>query len=336
MSRTVPNSAAPGPTRPDADHDAVEYGLPEGLGARWALGRDLPCPRCGYNLRMRRVPRCPECGLKFRWQTLLGVRCPRCDASLDDCDADHCPACLLVLDWAALFDAAATRPGGQFEYHHRPLRRLPGLILGVLRPRRLWTALRLEHPPARRRLTLLLRVSWPLAISLFFAFPLLVGLVLEAFASLRGTAFWMAAPLRVWSSQGFYRWIAAHSVLPVLTCGLLPLFRQTLGGYRIRADHLLRIGAYAGVFFGWLVAGKVLGYQALLTLSMWLRSDTPVESGVVLSIDALLLALWMRFYYVALRDYLRLASLDRWAILLSTHVIGILAIGVCWFVWVWI
>ncbi len=36
-----------------------------------AVGRDVGCPLCGYNLRGLAEPRCPECGYRFVWAELL-------------------------------------------------------------------------------------------------------------------------------------------------------------------------------------------------------------------------------------------------------------------------
>jgi hypothetical protein len=47
--------------------DVVTPG-PEGLA------EDLPCPKCGYNLRGLTIPRCPECGFAFGWQDLPELR----------------------------------------------------------------------------------------------------------------------------------------------------------------------------------------------------------------------------------------------------------------------
>ncbi len=76
--------------------------LPVGLGDEWLQARDLHCPECEYNLRMLHMPRCPECGLIFRWQALLLVHCPRCNESLFATDGDHCPRCDLALNWGAI------------------------------------------------------------------------------------------------------------------------------------------------------------------------------------------------------------------------------------------
>jgi hypothetical protein len=35
---------------------------------------DVPCPKCGYNLRGLTVPRCPECGFQFEWTDLPILR----------------------------------------------------------------------------------------------------------------------------------------------------------------------------------------------------------------------------------------------------------------------
>src|SRR5215471_12139833 len=38
---------------------------------RAAMGREILCPLCGYNLRGLVEPRCPECGHRFVWTQLL-------------------------------------------------------------------------------------------------------------------------------------------------------------------------------------------------------------------------------------------------------------------------
>lgn len=314
---------------------AETTGLPAGLDSSWVLRRELPCPRCGYNLTMRREPRCPECGLRFRWQALLRVRCPRCDAPLDDCDEACCPRCRLELDWPLLLDRAARIPHKHFEYARRPWRGLWRVVFGVLRPRVFWRNLRLEHPPAVARLWGLIRVCWPLAILVLALVPLALETVT---ALLLPGASWMWRSFGGgWVSIQFARWLAAHSVLPVATCALLPVFQQTLGGYRIRGDHLLRIAAYGGVLFVWLALAKLLAYAGLRAADLWGSRFTLLWSatGPIVTLDALLAGAWAWFYFAALRWYLRLDRLDRWAVLASTHIIGVLAVAVCWLSYVW-
>ena len=42
-----------------------------------AIGRDVSCPLCGYNLRGLAEPRCPECGYAFAWADVLREDRPR-------------------------------------------------------------------------------------------------------------------------------------------------------------------------------------------------------------------------------------------------------------------
>ncbi len=316
--------------------DAAETsGLPAGLDDSWMATGELPCPQCGYNLSMRREPRCPECGLRFRWQALLQVRCPRCEKPLDDCDDDHCPRCRLELDWPLLLDRAARVPRKSFEYAHRPARVLGWVIFGVLRPRTFWQSLKLEYPPVNRRLWALMRVTWPLAITVLALVPLALDAVTAALLPGGGWMWWSFGS--GWLSIGFACWLAAHSILPIATCALLPLFQETLGGYRIRGAHLLRIAAYGGVLFVWLALAKLLAYTGLRAADLWAGRLTLFWSATtpILLLDALLASAWAWFYYAALRWYLRLGRLDRWALLISTHVIGVLAVAVSWLSVVW-
>lgn len=54
---------------------AAEYWLlPSGVPDWDAIDYDVPCGRCGYELRMLTEPRCPECGLAFSWAEVLATR----------------------------------------------------------------------------------------------------------------------------------------------------------------------------------------------------------------------------------------------------------------------
>ena len=105
----------------------AENGLPEsaelpvGLPHDWVQRRDLPCPVCGYNLRMLHTPRCPECGGVFRWQALLHVTRPRCDAPLANENGELCPRCELPLNWKLLLGSAEGIDPRHYEYTNRPL-----------------------------------------------------------------------------------------------------------------------------------------------------------------------------------------------------------------------
>lgn len=61
--------------------------------------RDIPCHRCGYNLRGCREPQCPECGEVIPRPTATGrlpaqaLRCLACGYVLGAPGVDRCPEC---------------------------------------------------------------------------------------------------------------------------------------------------------------------------------------------------------------------------------------------------
>jgi hypothetical protein len=89
---------------------------PAGAAASTPADADLPCPHCGYNLRMLPEPRCPECGLQSDWQTLAAIHA-------------QTPAALL------------------FEHHwrRRPVASLFGTAALAMVPPLLWRRVRSEH-----------------------------------------------------------------------------------------------------------------------------------------------------------------------------------------------
>lgn len=143
----------PIPETVQAPSPAVMGGdLPEGLPDGWTLDRDLPCPQCSYNLRSRREPSCPECGLRFRWQTLLGVVCPGCAGSLREERGRVCPHCFTTLDWPQIFGTADPRQQLEFEHSVHWVRPFVSTMLATLLPWRFWNRHRLDAPPNRARL----------------------------------------------------------------------------------------------------------------------------------------------------------------------------------------
>jgi hypothetical protein len=68
-STTEPVAPAAADAAPDSSHDIV---------TRFLADSDVPCPRCGYNLRGVEQPVCPECGealsLTISRQSTVGLR----------------------------------------------------------------------------------------------------------------------------------------------------------------------------------------------------------------------------------------------------------------------
>jgi hypothetical protein len=316
--------------------------LPAGLPDGWVFDRDLPCPTCRYNLRMLHTPRCPECGIVFRWQELLRVLCPRCGQSLGDLDSDNCSGCELALNWAALLDDAIPLPGPLYEYSPHPVRAALRTAVAVLMPRRFWRSRPLELPAVPKRLRAYRRKAWSLGIA-----GLLVGLLFSAAGA---------------SPVDWLFMIVIALGLPCLTQLALPRFTLTLTRFRIRREQLQRCFAYGSTGVGWIGLTLLIVHTAALALSwnrLWGAWTTwgwwyaPNLSAFEFA-DELLTVLkwrfslsspvpwlrvllggvfwwmafiwWWRYLYVVLRHYLRLNGIDAVALFLSTQVIACLIV----------
>lgn len=328
--------------------------LPTGLPDDWAFDRDLPCPKCRYNLRMLSTPRCPECGTVFRWQELLQVTCPRCDEWLAGVDDNECPRCGLILNWPGLLQDADMEQLKQFEYTNRPVAAAIRLWFIALLPQRFWINVRIESPPARWRLRWL-RIG---AIGIC-----VLGLVLAALVNRRA----VAAGALGWGVLAAIAEIAL--ILPLFTSLALPLFIPTMARFRIRRDQLLRCSAYgcSGLVWiglamilaavgaevvnalGWVSARRYptagLYFDPLIALnvifgrpSRWFWSSRGYAL-VCFNLAAIALLFvfgwlwWWRCLYVSLRRYLRLTFYNSVALFLSTQVIGVLLIAYALFQW---
>lgn len=333
------------------DH-AAQPTLPAGLPDDWRLDYDLPCPQCRYNLRTLHTPRCPECGLVFRWQAILRVACPRCDEALSNCGSAQCPRCGLALKWGRLL--SEVNPAGLrlFEFTDKPIRLALRTWLATLKPARFWRDYQLEMPPVVSRLIRLRRAAFVLGvISLLASFPTMQfsqavdHAVLEAIVA-----------------------VTAMLALPVTTAVALPRFGPTLGRFRIRSDQLLRVSAYASAVLVW--NGVILAISAVVMVvvntywpaapwfgfmqpriwfdltifidavvgdfqrMVWLGAPTVVFNTVL---GTLLVSVnlfwWWRFLYVALRRYIRLDGKNAAALLVSTQAIGLTVLLLILVIW---
>lgn len=320
--------------------------LPQRLPEDWVQPRDLPCPACRYNLKMLRAPRCPECGLVFRWQQLLQVHCPRCDEPLYACDADACPVCRLPLNWRALLDSARVYDSRLYEYAPHPIRAAVRTWLAAARPNRFWKRIPLEMPPMAMRLRRLRGAA--VGVSLIGMIMLLIP------ANMRWS---------LWRPFGLgdpFCLLAPLYVLPLATGFALPRFTPTLARCRVRGEQLLRCLAYGTSGLAWL--GVLYGVLAVAGLAITFGRGPgpgrwPVAFHPYLAIESLLgtnawrplwfgygffwlnaavvlawlwfgLIWWWAFLYVGLRRFLRLDRGNAWALLLSTQAIGLVALAV--------
>lgn len=333
---------------PPVDTAELQPRLPDGLDPTWRFDHDFRCPSCRYNVRMLRDPRCPECGLVFRWQQLLGTSCARCGESLVHHDGSNCPHCDIGLNWAALFDAFSPSARDHYEYADRPLWPAIMMAFAILRPVRFWGAQSLELPPVTSRLVAFRRVAWALSA---------VGLLL-AFVSLIMSFQWRVG--RAWGTElAIESWIdlaALSFILPLTTTIALPLFGPTLARFRIRREQMLRVTAYSGGLVGWL-GTVIIAESAWLLLSTILDSKFAVsfpspflnfargievlvqadlfrraiaggwaelgDVGLTLAISFMNIA-WLVSVTTALRRFLRIDWWNIIALLLSTQAIGML------------
>ncbi len=319
--------------------------LPPGLPDDWSFERDLPCPRCRYNLRTLRTPRCPECGVTFHWQALLRVRCPRCGESLGQTHDLHCPRCLLTLEWPRLLGAADIGHLRLFEYSHRPLRAALADLPRLLLPGHFWRRIPLELPRAAQRLK---RLS-AAALLLGAALVLLACVPLNPLVALREAA--------LPSLVLFFGW-------PLVTMLALPGFAPTLQRLGIRDDQLLRCAAYAlwrtVVPCAIVLAASLLGllllglervgslpvslmrgsargwlFEYCFTFPTWVQflEQRPGGRGLMVldvvgaTVTALTTLGWWRYLWVTLRGYLRFRLADALALFASTQVIAVLTIA---------
>lgn len=339
--------------------------LPPGIADDWRLPFDLPCPICRYNLRMLRLPRCPECGGVFRWQAILNVCCPRCGERLTEESGEDCPRCALPLDWQKLFEAA-TPEGNEhlYEYTHRPARRMFQTWRRVLLPKTFWRTVAIELAPNVARLRWYRGVALALA-GLVLLVPLLIG------------AYRSAGVRRYWNMDLFYGsvngWVAVWmlgNLLPLVTAFALPFFVPTLSRFRVRGDQLLRCTAYGLTALAWSAGVLALGWLAIL-IGTWCLPPLATRGGfvlirvagfdlddlfdwliygwrppaslyalplllnvMVLAVLALVgLAWWWRYLFVTLRCYLKLDRGNAWALFVSTQLIGLLILAIAWTSW---
>jgi len=245
-------------------HPVVPKSLPD-LPDGWTLDRDLPCGNCGYNLRGRREPTCPECGSTFAWQKLLCVACPRCEAGLSECSAAFCPGCGLELDWARMFSAATPRGRDHFEYAPPGPSSVLRTWLRSLKPTNFWSAYRMEDPSRVARLQRIRRAALWVGIGGLLTIPLtrffhaLSHVALNAGSFRTDASEFIASQALPIASQLLK--ICLYLSLLLLPYALihfgLPRFTPTLARFRVRPDHFLRISAFSAL--GVLLLGVLLG-----------------------------------------------------------------------------
>jgi hypothetical protein len=188
---------------------------------------DVPCSRCGYELRMLTVARCPECGLTFAWPDVLY--------------------------------ASVRRTMFLFEYRwrDRPVRSWLETLWRGLRPWRFWSEVSL-HEHIRPGPLLFLFLTAPLVLML--AYHGGAGIVaLLTWLAVFPLLPYQSGPSLMAVSEEFqviamlpYRVGSEYAIVPLGVLlvmlgmlGLICMLQQTLGRCRVRIVQVLRVMAYS-------------------------------------------------------------------------------------------
>lgn len=279
-----------------------------------ALGGELRCPLCEYDLRATTENRCPECGYPF--------------------------------DWEELRDPAKRLHGYLFEHHpERNVSSFVQTLLGGIRPKRFWRTLFPTQPSRIRRLLL----YW--AIAGFLSFAVLAGqfvltvIVHDTEARMRAQRFvagfaqydseFQARVLKAyktpqsfvdmnyvrWPQRQFLRWVwrdptfgiyAISSILwlswPWITLAGLLIFQASMRKARVGTIHVLRCVLYTGdIALWWSICAAVLMLTDLARFGVGrpMRNVTSITTQWVPALS--LLALLFATYRLAsaYRHYLR-------------------------------
>lgn len=229
----------------DSQRRAVDALLHQGSPDWSKIDFDLLCPRCDYNLRTLKRPRCPECGLEFDWRIALEKT---------------------TVGSGLLFEHA---------YRKRPLVSWLATVWWSLWPSQVWRRVSL-HDPIRVGPLLFMVASGVVAsfAILFAACRLFAYAVFEASTLVRPySSLWNDT---VVAYSQFNRFGRAHRLLDprfwyfplgvILGIfglfGLLSILHQTLARYRIRRRQLIRVMAYVVVpvcLWGMVLALALIG-----------------------------------------------------------------------------
>ncbi|HEX4795336.1 MAG TPA: hypothetical protein VH370_16185 [Humisphaera sp.] len=183
-------------------------GLPD-----WnAIGAEILCPLCGYNLRGLVEPRCPECGYQFVWTELLAAQ---------------------TLDHPYLFEHGRRR---RWQTFWKTLREglFPGTFWQELKPaqpvrvRWLWIyfAIVMFVPLGAASLTV-----WRTDPHAYFHYTYAFGL------DLRPAGVYLAAAILFW---------------PLATVVALSIFRMSMQMAKLRSVHSLRCVIYSADIVFWM------------------------------------------------------------------------------------
>ncbi|MBI4718722.1 MAG: hypothetical protein HY763_13020 [Planctomycetes bacterium] len=315
----------------------------------WSLVHfDVGCARCGHDLRGRKEPVCPACGLAFDWSEAVPIKeltCSQCGYHLYGLSETRCPECGSTFDWNQALSDFHRRRKPLFEYHYRqrPIGSFLWSLWYAKFPRRLWRILDLHDPPSVRGL------RWMLAIAgaLFFVLPIglsyLGGWLLQLLrvATMPGAGFTRSrflfgavhsiGPWAVGSSVprglGFIFWmrmLAFYAAWALAGYAALLLLRQSMARCRVRNAHVLRAYAYTFLPLSVLPAAYCLAAFAVDAWSFFSYVQ-PLATFVqsLLGIAPCAISLWTAYCLrCAYRHYIRMPH--AWAVALATQGVAVM------------
>ncbi len=236
---------------------------------------------------MLTLPRCPECGLHFKWDELIRAK-----------------------------QEFSTRPP-VFEYHWRdhPIRSFSLTVSLCLQPWRLWRWLPLTAVPSIRAMPFLivLVVAWLALMSISERF------IWHAYNQLMSTtpSYFRYFSWHGWLSR-FYHELVPPSLLILAIWFSIQLFRQTILRYRVQHRHLLRIVVFTWIgVVGSRCVGEFLSNLIFLSYHWFYRVRLPYAYQLSRVVDVLPLIILLLSLGFAFHSYLRVCGGWLWALLLS-------------------
>lgn len=235
---------------------------PDGLAPQWGLVHfEVSCPRCGFDVRGRTIPRCPRCALAFDWRELVPLEeltCSACGYHLYGLRETRCPECGAAFDWEQVVHRyrSSRLPIHEYRTGLAMLRAIPRTWLRTLRPGRFWSLLTLNHPPQAGRILIFAAV---MMVVLYLLLPLVtIGydcFSLQYYYGRRGMSSFDAALLAAFNTiasiPSYHRdremTTAALLGISWSLASLLSLFVFVISMHRSRVtyQHVLRVWAYA-------------------------------------------------------------------------------------------
>ncbi|MCC6357524.1 MAG: hypothetical protein IT450_02165 [Phycisphaerales bacterium] len=218
-----------------------------------AIGFDVTCVRCGYNLKMLEQTRCPECGLEFEWAQVVNYH--------------RQTSCFLF----------------EHQWRRKPVRSFFGTLYRTLSPRTFWTQVSIFEGVRVGPLIVLLFLAVVLFLLVFHGAAWAIGMAMTGGRSAASATFpvgrwperWEITALTLqmigrWPvtdlGVGYLTFVSTIVFTVLCAIGFLMLFGGSLGGCRVRRGQILRIFAYTLLPAAVIQPVILMGYIVLMNL----------------------------------------------------------------------